>query len=115
MQHLSTAMPLLDGLMKAADKNVDREIQAMSFPLSVQERQQMQVRLTLHGIGSRVVIWRQLGRYVLLMGYQVFPLLRDACIRFKPEIKEFANRDKAWLFVLKEQLAQKNLSELEVE
>ncbi len=91
---------------------LDAEFQALNLPLAPEEEVQIQRTFLVDGCREPLVVWRHRGRLVLLTGYAVFPLLKRHRVPFLVIEKEFAYRDDARLYIVKDLLAHKHLGEL---
>jgi hypothetical protein len=99
---------------RAADITLDDEFADLLPPLAPEERAQLESGLFVHGCREPLVVWRCQGRRILLTGYEQFRLLRVYDLPFRVLDKEFATRAEACLFIIKDQLARRNLSPLGV-
>jgi hypothetical protein len=100
--------------VRAADIYWDDDFAALMPPLAPDERAQLEWGLFVDGCREPLVVWRCQGRLILLIGYEVFPLLRQYQLAFCVIKKEFATRAQAQLFLIKDQLARRHLSPLNV-
>jgi hypothetical protein len=97
----------------AAEIVVDAKF-ARLVPLAPEEQALTVDRLLHEGCREPLVVWRRLGRLVLLVGYDRLPTLKRYHIPFSVIEKEFPVREQARLFIIKHHLARPNLTSLEI-
>jgi hypothetical protein len=92
----------------------DEDFEAMLPPLAPDERERKLASLMLYDCLETLVVWPHKRKQLLLLGYDVWPLLREYRIPFRIIKKEFANHGQARLFVVQELLGRTNLTALHI-
>jgi ELWxxDGT repeat protein len=82
----------------------DREFQSLSAPSTAEERDQALKVLFSEGCREPLVVWLWHGRQVLLLGYDLWPLLVEYRLPFRVLEKSFSSRQAAWSYVIREHL-----------
>jgi hypothetical protein len=90
---------------------LDPEFQDLYPQLTADARQALTESLLLKGCREPLVVWPCQGRYILLTGYNVFPLLREKVIPFRVILEPLATREAARGFLIQHLLAR-NLTSL---
>jgi hypothetical protein len=89
---------------------VDAEFAALIFPLSAQERQQLEENIVEHG-GARdpLVVWASKGKLTLLDGHNRYEICTRLELPFDVHELRFKSRDEAEDWIDKNQLGRRNL------
>jgi hypothetical protein len=97
---------------KVGEVVLDPEFQNLLPPPEPDERRQIEASLLAEGCREPLVVWPCQGRLLLLVGYEVFPVLRLYRLPFRVIEKQFGSRDEARLFIVKDLLKRRYLSPL---
>ena len=91
---------------------VDKEMRALIPSLSEEELQQLEENIVKEGIRDPLVTWMQPdGREMLIDGHNRFDIsCRHNGIPFEVVRKEFADKDEAKAWIIKNQFGRRNLS-----
>jgi len=91
---------------RTATIRLDAEFQELVAPLSAGEGEQKLAEFRLHGCQERLVVWPFEKKQVLLVGYEVFPILKEHRIPFRVVFKRLTNREEARMYFVKEMLGR---------
>jgi len=90
------------------DIKIDKEFAALIPSLSKDELAQLEQSLLAEGCRDPLIVWK--GKNILLDGHNRLSICRQHNISFKVEALEFADREAAEAFIVKNQLGRRNLS-----
>ncbi len=95
-----------------ADVFLDPEFQGLLPPPLADEQALLEEALLRDGCREPLLVWRWSDRRILLIGYELIPLLRLHHLAFPVVEHTFGSREAARLFVLKHQVARRGLTPL---
>ncbi|MGC8578321.1 MAG: DNA methyltransferase [Thermoproteota archaeon] len=87
------------------------EIKKLLFPLKDEELKLLEESIKKEGIRDPLVVWERDGELILLDGYHRFELAKKYNLEYKIVKRKFANVEEAKLWVLKNQLGRRNLTD----
>lgn len=91
---------------------IDSEFQALIPPLSAEERAQLEANLLADGCRDPLVVWEtEDGHNILIDGHNRYEICTRLGLPFDVVAKEFAGRDDATEWVIKNQFGRRNLSD----
>jgi hypothetical protein len=93
---------------------LDPEFQNLSLEPATDEEKQMVEELALRGCVEPLMVWPTGSRLVLVTGYDVFPFLRHYGVEFWVIEERFTTRDAARMYVIRHQVAKRNIPPLGV-
>lgn len=90
---------------------IDKEFESLIPPLSAEEFQQLEENCLRDGIRDALIVWEQDGDDILIDGHNRFRIVgKHPTIQFNIKRMEFANRDEAKLWIIRNQLGRRNLN-----
>lgn len=90
---------------------IDKEFESLIPPLSAEEFQQLEENCLRDGIRDALIVWEQDGNDILIDGHNRFRIVgKHPTIQFNIKRMEFANRDEAKLWIIRNQLGRRNLN-----
>ena len=90
---------------------IDESVRRLLMPLRDDERALLEQSVLAEGIRDPLVVWNRDGEYVLLDGHHRFQLAQKHGLDFSTVEMEFADESEAVQWVLRNQLARRNLSD----
>ena len=90
---------------------IDETIQRALLPLRDEEFQLLEQSVLAEGIRDPLVVWNHDGEYVLLDGHHRYQLAQKHGLQFSTVELEFADESEAVQWVLRNQLARRNLTD----
>jgi ParB-like chromosome segregation protein Spo0J len=90
---------------------IDETIQRALLPLRDDELQLLEQSVLAEGIRDPLVVWNRDGEYVLLDGHHRYQLAQKHGLGFSTVEMEFADESEAVQWVLRNQLARRNLTD----
>jgi len=91
--------------------HIDEAIQRALLPLREEELQLLEQSVLAEGIRDPLVVWNRDGEYVLLDGHHRYELAQKHGLDFSTVEMEFADESEAVQWILRNQLARRNLTE----
>jgi 16S rRNA G966 N2-methylase RsmD/uncharacterized DUF497 family protein len=91
--------------------HIDGTIQRALLPLRDEEFQLLEQSVLADGIRDPLVVWNRDGEYVLLDGHHRYQLAQKHGLSFSTVEMEFADETEAVQWVLRNQLARRNLTD----
>jgi N6-adenosine-specific RNA methylase IME4 len=88
---------------------IDKEFAALIPPLTAEELAGLEENLLRDGIRDSLVAWQ--GKGILLDGHNRFTLAKKHDLAYRVKCLEFKTRDEAKLWIIKNQVGRRNLSE----
>lgn len=90
---------------------IDKEFQDLIPPLSSDEYAQLEQNCIKDGIRDALVVWkRPEGGDVLIDGHNRYRIAEENNLEFRTEERAFPDRDSVTVWILKNQLGRRNLS-----
>jgi N6-adenosine-specific RNA methylase IME4 len=109
---------LLDGQPLAEDTacgvpnlTIDTGLEALIPPLSKEEYESLEKSLRAEGCREDIVVWKRGDKLVIVDGHHRYKLCRQYNIPFAILEKEFENADAAKAWMIRNQLARRNLTD----
>ena len=93
---------------------IDPELKAFIRSLSAEEFSQLEENLLKEGVRDPLIIWKKNDRYVLVDGHNRFNIASKHKLKFQFIVKEFADINEVFDFMISTQLGRRNLSKEEV-
>lgn len=91
---------------------IDKEFESLIPPLSAEEFQQLEENCLRDGIRDALIVWEQDGNDILIDGHNRFRIVgKHPTIQFNIKRMQFADRDEAKLWIIRNQLGRRNLKE----
>jgi len=90
---------------------IDPEIKALIPTLKPDERAKLRESIKNEGCRDPLVIWK--GHDILLDGHNRYEICQELGQTFQVVEREFPDKDRAMLWILKNQLGRRNLSEIQ--
>lgn len=97
--------------MQSIDIRIDEQFRNLIPPLSREERDGLEESIVKEGCRDPLVVWLEEG--VLVDGHNRHEICRKHGIQFETREQSFASRDDATVWVIKNQLHRRNLSEID--
>jgi ParB-like chromosome segregation protein Spo0J len=91
--------------------HIDETIQRALLPLRDEEFQLLEQSVLTEGIRDPLVVWNRDGEYVLLDGHHRYKLAQKHGLDFSTVEMEFADESEAVQWILRNQLARRNLTD----
>ena len=89
---------------------IDKEFESLIPPLSAEEFQQLEENCLRDGIRDALIVWEQDGNDILIDGHNRFRIVgKHPTLHFNIRRMEFADRDAAKLWIIRNQLGRRNL------
>lgn len=88
---------------------IDKEFKALIPPLTDEEYNGLEESILNDGCRDALVLWEN----ILIDGHNRYEICKKHNIPFKTEIKELADRDEVKLWMMKNQLARRNLNDFQ--
>lgn len=95
--------------MPSKTLTIDAEFKSLIPPLTTEERAELEASLKAEGCRDALVVWA--GQGVLLDGHNRYELCQRHGIAFQVVERAFESRDYAIVWIVKNQLARRNLSQ----
>ena len=89
---------------------IDPEFKALIPPLQAEELQKLEESILQEGCRDALVVWETEDGDVLIDGHNRFAICHKHTIAFKTIYKEFASRQEVKLWMIRNQLARRNLT-----
>lgn len=89
---------------------IDPEFKALIPPLQAEELQKLEESILQEGCRDALVVWETEDGDVLIDGHNRFAICHKHTIVFKTIYKEFASRQEVKLWMIRNQLARRNLT-----
>ena len=90
---------------------IDPEIEALIPSLKPDEQSKLRESIKTEGCRDPLVVWK--GRNILLDGHNRYAICQDLGIQFKIAELDFPDKDHAMLWILRNQLGRRNLSDFQ--
>jgi ParB-like chromosome segregation protein Spo0J len=90
---------------------IDESIRRVLMPLREDELQLLEQSVLAEGIRDPLVAWNRNGEYVLLDGHHRYELAQKHGLTFSTIVVQFNSREEAIEWVLRNQLARRNLTD----
>jgi ParB-like chromosome segregation protein Spo0J len=90
---------------------IDPEIEALIPSLKPDEQSKLRESIKTEGCRDPLVVWK--GHNILLDGHNRYAICRDLGIQFKIAELDFPDKDHAMLWILRNQLGRRNLSDFQ--
>jgi N6-adenosine-specific RNA methylase IME4 len=87
------------------------EIKARLFPLREEELRELERSVLEEGIRDPLVVWRKDGRLILVDGYHRYELAKKHGLSFQIVEREFRDLDEVLIWVDRNQLGRRNLTD----
>lgn len=94
-----------------ASVRIDPEFRSLIPPLTAEERAGLEEDIKRDGCRDRLIVWQEEG--ILLDGHNRFDICTSNGIPYEVTLESFASRDDAQLWMLRNQLHRRNLTELD--
>lgn len=92
---------------------IDKEFESLIPPLSPEEFQQLEENCLRDGIRDALIVWEQDGNDILIDGHNRFRIVgKHPTIQFNIKRMQFADRDSAMLWIIRNQKGRRNLDKL---
>ena len=92
---------------------IDKEFESLIPPLSAEEFQQLEENCLRDGIRDALIVWEQDGNDILIDGHNRFRIVgKHPTIQFNIKRMQFADRDEAKLWIIRNQKGRRNLDKL---
>lgn len=92
---------------------IDKEFESLIPPLSAEEFQQLEANCLRDGIRDALIVWEQDGNDILIDGHNRFRIVgKHPTIQFNIKRMQFADRDSAMLWIIRNQKGRRNLDKL---
>jgi hypothetical protein len=98
--------------VRASDITLDPEFRELLPRSAPDEQRALEEVLLRDGCREPLIVWPCAGRLLLLASYEQFPTLKQHRLPFRVVEQPLATRDEAELYIIKYQLAKKNLTTL---
>ena len=93
---------------------IDKEFESLIPPLSPEEFQQLEENCLRDGIRDALIVWEQDGNDILIDGHNRFRIVgKHPTIQFNIKRMQFADRDEARLWIIRNQLGRRNIHDLD--
>jgi hypothetical protein len=106
--------PKLIHWVTAGELVLDREFANLLPGLLPDEQSQRELTVAQYGCTEPLLVWLRQGRRILLVGYEVLPLLRAHGKPIPVVERAFAGQDDARMFIIKHRLAGGHFSTLAI-
>ena len=92
---------------------IDKEFESLIPPLSAEEFQQLEENCLRDGIRDALIVWEQDGNDILIDGHNRFRIVgKHPTMQFNIKRMQFADRDEAKLWIIRNQKGRRNLDKL---
>lgn len=92
---------------------IDKEFESLIPPLTAEEFQQLEENCLKDGIRDALIVWGQDGNDILIDGHNRFRIVgKHPTIQFNIKRMQFADRDEAKLWIIRNQKGRRNLDKL---
>ena len=88
---------------------IDKEFAALIPPLSAEELSGLEDNLMIDGVRDALVVWEDEG--ILLDGHNRYTIAKKHDLAYRVKCLGFKTRDEAKLWIIKNQVGRRNLSE----
>lgn len=93
---------------------IDKEFESLIPPLTEDEFAQLEENCMKDGIRDPLVVWNQDGDDILVDGHNRFRIVgKHPTLQFNIKRMEFADRDKAKIWIIHNQLGRRNIHDLD--
>jgi len=89
---------------------IDDEFKDLIPKISLEEYNQLEENISEEGVRDKIVVWETDGKKIIIDGHNRYDICRKHEIEFKTKIKQFETREEAIDYMIKNQLARRNLT-----
>lgn len=91
--------------------NIDAEFEKLLTPLAAEEFAELEKQILKEGCRHKLVIWKE--ENILIDGHNRYKICKKHGKPYEPYYMKFSNRDEVVLWIIKNQLARRNLTDFQ--